>query len=455
MKILMMTNTYAPMVGGVEESIRSFTCEFEKLGHEVMIVAPDCEGAPPDEVGVIRLRAIQNFNNSHFSIALPMSGLLQELMKTFVPDIIHCHHPFWMGDIALRLSSQFRIPLVFTYHTMFEQHMHYLPVQNEGTKRFIIELFAGYANLASQVIVPSESVHAILLERGVKTPMAVVPTGVDLQKFSKGNGAAVRKRLGIPSNAVVIGHVGRLALEKNLEFLASSVAAYLKKETKVHFLVGGEGPLKAKIREIFSKQGAGKRLHLAGVLKDQALVDCYHAMDIFAFASLSETQGIVLVEAMAAGVPVVAIDASGVREVVKDGYNGRLVFEEDQDHFLAALSWCLGQPSGEFQQMKKNAQAATKEFAVGLCADRMLKVYQEVRARDFALPDQKDSAWNSLTDRLRNEWDMFKNMMHAGGAAMDTPSPEPVHQRLKGLFARMPRLLSLSEWSAKLLRRPY
>ncbi|MDO8580120.1 MAG: glycosyltransferase, partial [Candidatus Omnitrophota bacterium] len=102
MKILMMTNTYAPMVGGIEESIRSFTFEFEKLGHEVVIVAPECEGAPPDEVGVIRLRAIQNFNNSDFSIALPMSSLLPELMKTFKPDIIHCHHPFWMGDIALR-----------------------------------------------------------------------------------------------------------------------------------------------------------------------------------------------------------------------------------------------------------------------------------------------------------------------------------------------------------------
>lgn len=334
MKILMMTNTYAPMVGGIEESIRSFTVEFEKLGHEVFIVAPECEGAPPDEVGVIRLRAIQNFNHLDFSIALPMSGLLPELMKNFMPDIIHCHHPFWMGDIALRLSSQFRIPLVFTYHTMFEQHMHYLPVQNEGTKRFIIELFTGYANLSNQVIVPSESVRAILLERGVKTPMEVVPTGVDLQRFSKGDGNVIRKRLGIPLNAVVIGSIGRLALEKNLEFLSRSVAAYLKKDPKVHFLVGGDGPLKDQIKKIFDGQGARKRLHLAGVLKGQDLVDCYHAMNVFAFASLSETQGIVLVEAMAAGVPVVAVDAPGVREVVKDGYNGRLIFGENQNNFF-------------------------------------------------------------------------------------------------------------------------
>ncbi len=456
MKILMMTNTYAPMVGGIEESIRSFTAAFERAGHEVVIVAPECEGSPPDEVGVIRLRAIQNFNHSDFSIALPMSSLLSELMKTFLPDIIHCHHPFWMGDIALRLSSQFRIPLVFTYHTMFEQHMHYLPVQNEGTKNFIVELFTGYANLVNQVIVPSESVRAILLERGVKTPMEVIPTGVDLQKFSKGDGSAIRARLGIPANAVVIGYVGRLALEKNLEFLSRSVAAYLKKEPKTHFLVGGDGPLKDQIKKIFDGQGAGKRLHLAGVLKGQGLVDCYHAMNIFAFASLSETQGIVLVEAMAAGVPVVAVDAPGVREVVKDGYNGRLVFGESQSNFLEALAWCFKQPPNEFERMKKNAQAATKEFAVDLCANRMLKTYQEVRVKEYTSPDHKNSAWYSLVDRLKSEWDMFKNMMHAGGAAMaDTVSPDkPKKKQPKGLFLKLPRLLSLSEWSARLLRLP-
>ncbi|MBF0484382.1 MAG: glycosyltransferase [Candidatus Omnitrophica bacterium] len=373
MKILMMTNTYAPMVGGIEESIRSFTAEFEKLGHEVMIVAPECEGAPPDEVNVIRLRAIQNVNHSDFSMALPMSSLLPELMKTFKPDIIHCHHPFWIGDIALRLSSQFHIPLVFTYHTMFEQHMHYLPVQNEGVKNFIIELFAGYANLANQVIVPCESIRAILLERGVKTAMEVIPTGVDLQRFSKGDGNVIRKRLGIPFNVPVIGYVGRLAREKNLEFLSRSVVDYFKKDMKAHFLVGGDGPLKDEIKKIFDEQGVGRRLHLAGSLHGQDLVDCYYAMNIFAFASLSETQGIVLVEAMAAGVPVVAIDAPGVREVVKDGYNGRLIFQESQNNFLEALAWCLTQPEIEFQKMKQNAQATTKEFGADVSAKKMLK----------------------------------------------------------------------------------
>ena len=421
MKILMMTNTYAPMVGGIEESIRSFTVEFEKLGHEVFIVAPECEGVPPDEVGVIRLRAIEKFNHSDFSIALPLSSLLPELMKTFMPDIIHCHHPFWIGDIALRLSSKYHIQLVFTYHTMFEKHMHYLPIQNDGMKRFIIDLFTGYANLVTQVIVPSESVREILLERGVKTPMTVVPTGIDLQKFFKGEGNAIRQRLGIPLDDIVIGYVGRLAIEKNLEFLGQSVADYLKKDTKAHFLIGGDGPLKDRIKEIFDEKGVGKQLHLAGVLKDQDLVDCYHAMDVFAFASLSETQGLVLVEAMSAGVPVVAVDAPGVREVVKDGYNGRLILEENKNNFSEALSWYCKQSQSKIENMKANALATTKEFSIDLCAYRMLKVYQDVSLKELVWSDHKNTAWDSLSDRLKSEWGMFKNMMHAGGAAMFVP----------------------------------
>lgn len=455
MKILMMTNTYAPMVGGIEQSIKAFTSEFERLDHEVLIVAPECEGAPPDEAGVIRIHAIQNFNNSDFSMALPMSSLLPELMKTFKPDIIHCHHPFWMGDIALRLSSQYKIPMVFTYHTMFEQHMHYLPIQNDGMKNFIVELFAGYANLSDQVIAPSESVRAILLERGVKKPIEVVPTGVDLAKFSKGEGGVIRKRFGIPSDAVVIGTIGRLAIEKNLEFLIRCVAGFLKKNPKAHFLLAGEGPLQDSVKTIFSGKEIAERLHMTGSLHGQDLIDCYHAMSVFAFASLSETQGIVLIEAMAAGLPIVAIDACGVREVVKDGYNGRLISEENEDAFIEALSWCVKQPDAQFALMKENAKATTKEFARDICAQKMLKVYQEVMAKEYISDDSKDSVWYSLAERLKNEWDMFKNMMQAGGAAItDKVIVNKIVKKPKRVIANLPKLLSLSEWSAKLLRLP-
>jgi len=453
MKILMMTNTYAPMVGGIEESIRSFSTEFIKLGHEVIIVAPETEGMPADEKGVVRLPAFQNVYNTNFSVALPISSLLTELMETFKPDIVHSNHPFWMGNIALRLCSTYQLPLVFTYHTMFEQHMHYLPTQNEKIKRFMVELFIGYANLANQVIAPSESVRDILVQGGVKTPIEVVPTGINLKRFGSGAGELIRKRFNIPAQARVIGHLGRLAEEKNIEYLCRCIAAYLKKEPNAHFLVAGTGPLEDKIKNIFNEQGALQRLHLAGVVHGQDLIDCYHAMDVFAFSSLSETQGIVLIEAMAAGVPVVAVDAPGVREVVKDGYNGRLLFQESRDNFVEALSWCLNQPSAEFQKLKQNARETTKEFSIELCAPKMLKVYQEIRLKEYVSPERKDSSWFSIVDRFKTEWDMFTNMLQAGaGAIADKPViNKPLPKKSTRLLARFPRLLSLSEWTGKLL----
>ncbi len=176
MNILMMTNTYFPMVGGLEQSVYSFSEEFKSLGHEVLIVTPAFAGAPIEEPGVIRIPSFQKFSGTIFSLNFPVSGLLTRLMKEFCPDMVHSHCPFFMGDFAVRLSRQHAIPLVFTYHTMFEQYMHDWPVQNEGVKRFIVKLAAGYSNFVDQVIVPSESVKNILLKRGVKTPMEVIPT---------------------------------------------------------------------------------------------------------------------------------------------------------------------------------------------------------------------------------------------------------------------------------------
>src|SRR3989344_793419 len=213
MKILMMTNTYFPLVGGIEQSICSFCDELRRLGHEVFIVAPSYEGKAEDEEHIIRVPALKKFYKTDFSINLPVPGLFPRIMKTFSPDIVHSHHPFFMGDFALRLSRQYHRPLVFTYHIMVEKYVHYLPIQNEGAKRFVVEIAAGYANLADQVIVPSQSVRDILLGRGVVSPIAVIPTGVDRERFSNGNGADFRKRNGIPPQAFVIGHVGRLATE--------------------------------------------------------------------------------------------------------------------------------------------------------------------------------------------------------------------------------------------------
>ncbi len=425
----MMTNTYFPIVGGLEQSVHSFSEEFKILGHEVLIVTPTFNGMPTEEPGVIRIPAFQKFSGTIFSVNFPVSGLLTRLMKEFSPDMVHSHCPFFMGDLALRLSRQHAIPLVFTYHTMFEQYVHDWPVQNEGVKRFIVKLAAGYANLVDQVIVPSESVENILHKRGVKTSIEVIPTGVDVERFSKGNGKDFRQRHKIPPDAPVIGHAGRLAPEKNLEFLTNCLVESLKKEPAAHVLIVGLGPSEKMIKSAFKRAGLEKRLHLTGVLHYQHLVDAYFAMDVFAFASLSETQGIVLIEAMAAGVPVVALDAPGAREVVDDRRNGRLLKEMDQPSFVDAILWVLSRNPKESQNLKQAARITVQKYPIRSVAKHMLEIYEKIRSRKSISLGKRNSSHYLFLWRMKAEWDIYRNYIKSAARSVfegDFQETEPV-----------------------------
>ncbi len=433
MNIIMMTNTYKPLLGGLERSVENFTKEYRKAGHDVRIVAPEYPDMKPEE-GVIRIPAIQKFNGSDFSVELPIPGALTEALGDFKPHLIHTHHPFLIGDTALRLAAKFNVPLVFTHHTLYEENVHYVPGNDEALKRFVIELSTGYANLADQAFAPSESVMRLMKERGVTTPIEVVPTGIDLEKFALGDGHSFRKKQNIPKDAFVIGHVGRLAPEKNLEFVSRAVAEFMKKEPRAYYLVGGKGPSEEAIREIMTQEGVGDRLRMVGVVKGQDLVDTYHAMDVFVFASQSETQGLVITEAMAAQVPVVAVDAPGVREVVSDGINGRLLPREITDDFVSALQWLAEQSDEAVETIKKACLKTAQEFSMEKCAQRALKVYVNLVVEGFFRKNVQDSPWSRTTRMIKTQWDLVRNLTNAAGAmlspALGTPASNDVNTPL-------------------------
>ena len=219
MRILMMTNTYTPHVGGVARSVSSFEQQLRNMGHEVMVVAPEYEEMPEEEENVIRLPAIQNFNGSDFSVSIPIPGHLANSLNKFQPEIVHTHHPFLVGSTAMRISMKYEIPIVFTYHTMYERYTHYIPVDFKALKQFVVNLSVGYANMCDLVIAPTKSISELLIERQVKTPIEIVPTGVDLEFFKKDKGK-FREKHGIRKDAFVFGCVNRLAHEKNFDFLA-------------------------------------------------------------------------------------------------------------------------------------------------------------------------------------------------------------------------------------------
>jgi len=420
MNILILTNTYAPHVGGVARSVAAFAEEYRRRGHRVLIVAPEFPDMPGHETDVIRVPAIQKFNASDFSVALPLGPQFSDAIDAFGPEIVHSQHPFLLGMTAVRVARRRELPLVFTHHTLYERYTHYVPGDSPAMKRFAIELATRYANLSDQVFAPSESIRDLLVERGVVAPIEVVPTGVRLESFAAGDGAAVRRQLGIPGDAFVVGHLGRLAPEKNLEFLAHAVAEFVAGDARAHFLVIGTGPSEKVIRDTFARAGLAARLHVLGILQGRQLADALHAMDVFAFASLSETQGMVLTEAMAAGLPVVALDAPGAREVVEDGVNGRLLRGATPAAFGAALRWITALDAEARRTMRQAALDTAEAFSMPRCADRALACYASLRPRTAADAREDDKGWEDVITAIRTEWDILKSVAGAGDAALGT-----------------------------------
>jgi glycosyltransferase involved in cell wall biosynthesis len=417
MNIVMVTNTYTPHVGGVARSVAAFSSEYRRRGHRVLVVAPEFADMPPDEVDVVRIPAIQNFNGSDFSVVLPLAGLLTESLDDFQPEIVHAHHPYLLGMTALRIARYRELPLVFTHHTLYEQYTHYVPGDSPTLKQFVIELATHYANLTDRVFAPSESIASMIAERGVTAPISVIPTGVDVKRFACGDGAGLRARMGIPEEAFVVGHVGRLAPEKNLDFLAEALALYLKADSRAHILLAGEGPSERNIQTILTRHGLIDRLHATGVLGHSQLVDAYHAMDVFAFASKSETQGMVLTEAMAAAIPVVALDASGVREVLKDGCNGRLLYDEKPEVFASALQALAALPPEQMLALKQGARETAEEFSMVCTAAQAIKCYENLRAQVFVKRAEEFEQWQHALQLIKTEWDIVKGMAESVGTA--------------------------------------
>jgi len=420
MKICMMTNTYLPHVGGVARSVSTFAEEYLREGHEVLVVAPEFDGRPltaKAEAMVERIPSLKNFNGSEFSVRLPGLTALSARLEAFQADIIHAHHPFLLGDTALRIAMNKNVPIVFTHHTRYEDYTHYVPF-SRALREVAIEIATHYANLCDGVIAPSESTARLIRKRGVTTPMTVIPTGIDVQAFASADGARFRERMKIPTDALVVGHVGRLALEKNLGFLAEAVARFVASQPNARFLVVGDGPWRDELKAVFEQQDAGDRLILAGKRTGRVLREAYRAMDVFAFASRSETQGMVVAEAMAAGLPVVALNASGVREVVRDGDNGVLLpATATAEEFAQALVRTA--KADARSRLGAGASEASKQFSREQSARRALAFYEETRkaTRARRLLHQL-SPWTAMLQRLGLEWDLMSTRTQSVAAAV-------------------------------------
>jgi glycosyltransferase involved in cell wall biosynthesis len=383
MNILMVTNTFTPHVGGVARSVQAFFDDYKRLGHRVAVIAPGVPGEFKQHPDVIRIPALGNINASSFAFPLldkKMQTALRFAAVSFLPDVVHTHHPFLLGTAAANLASRFKVPLVFTHHTMYEQFSYALGDVGHfsGVKSAIVSSATTFANTCDRVFAPSESTADILRSRGVHAPIDVVPTGVDVRLFATGNREAWRNKLKIVPGDSVFGYVGRLAPEKNLDFWCRAADNVLARNSSAHAVIVGDGPSGPTLRS----WAAGKsRVHVLGSRSGQELIDAYAAFDVFAFASTSETQGMVLVEAMAAGVPVVALDAPGARDVVRSERNGCLVSRgrDEGQRFEQAIEAALHYRG---PVLREGALRTASEFSQRACSVRALDAYTKTTFTD-------------------------------------------------------------------------
>lgn len=313
-----------------------------------------------------------------FTAPVPISVQADELLEELGIDIIHSHTPFAMGTLGAVLAKKRRLPLVFTHHTMYHEYVHYLPGVRSVLRQMMLRYVGTYSRRADLVIAPTPQIRQFIVSEYDLPDDSVVaiPTGIDMDDFARGDGASIRRQLGIPSADKVLVFVGRLGMEKNVEFLLQALASIHRKRDDVHLVLVGDGPERQHLAAAAEKLGIAGRLHLTGTLTKAQVSDAFHGSDLFVIASQSETQGLATLEAMAAGLPVVGVEAPGTADMVEQGRQGVLTAPD-----VGAFSGAVLQLLGDSEAYARCAEAARKRaetFTAANMARRLVDVYSDV-----------------------------------------------------------------------------
>jgi len=363
------------MRNGVVVSVASFARVLAALGHNVTIFTaqhPDMDG--PEE-GVFRFPSFTFPLQVVYPLALPVAtGKARKLLKFEHFDIIHSHSPMLMGHVAVSYHRRRNIPLIFTYHTLMEEYTHYVPLPQAWVKKRAINLSREYSNTSDHVITPTIHVATRLRQYRVYKPISVIPTGIDLDLMDLLPDRDLRSELGIPAHAPLLAYAGRIALEKNIPRLISAFRLVLQQEPDTHLLLIGGGPEEPMIQQLCEDYGIADHVRMTGFVSRELVAQGLRQADVFIFASETETQGLVLGEAMACHVPVVAVNAEVTQELVTNGREGFLVPDADGP-FADAILILLRDPRLR-AEMGQRARQRAESISAFRCTERLVEIYQ-------------------------------------------------------------------------------
>jgi len=377
MNILMISDVYFPRVNGVSTSIATFRQQLRAAGHRVCLIVPDYGHAHGDDPDVIRIPSRRLWMDPEDRMMRPhaVQALAAELRERRF-DLVHIQTPFIAHRVGLRLGKHLGLPVLETCHTYFEEYLyHYVPFLPRALMQAAARHFTRVqCNRLDAVVVPSRAMQDVLREYGVSTPASIIPTGLQLEELSGGSRARFRQAHGIAAAQPVLVHVGRVAHEKNIEFLLDVLLTLRERFADILLVIAGEGPARKSLQARVDREDLQPQVLFVDYLpRGEPLWDCYCAGDVFVFASATETQGLVLLEAMALGVPVVSTAFMGTRDILLGG-RGCLVAEPAVGDFAGKVARLLEQPALR-ARLAREARGYAAEWTAETTTAQLLAYY--------------------------------------------------------------------------------
>lgn len=378
MRIAHFSDCYTPRINGVTTSIQVLKRALEREGHEVHLFVPRYLRENPSEEHIHRIASMYMplQPEDRMGIPWPPAQMRQLYGQKF--DIVHVHTPFNMGWMGYSKALVGRVPMVFTHHTLWEEYAHYLKGVPLRLGRWVgQQLCDFYFRRARAVVMPSHEVARAIQGR-LRCPYEVIPTGIDCAALRGGDPEVARREIGLSAEDNLFLYVGRMGKEKSIDFLIRAFADYRKEGGQAHFALVGGGPEQENLKRLTSELGLTQVCHFLGYRQRERLKDYLAATRVFLFASQTETQGLVLIEAAAAGVPVVAVRASGVNEAVEPDGSGLLTSPGQMEEFVAAIRR-LDEDAPLHQRLSQGASAWADGFSDREMGCKMTNLYRSLR----------------------------------------------------------------------------
>jgi 1,2-diacylglycerol 3-alpha-glucosyltransferase len=384
MRIAFFTNCYKPLINGVVSSIVSLKNAYKKKGHNTYIFAPKVEGYNDQEDNVFRYYSVSLTKKVKYPIAIPLSLRANRVIKEFKPDIIHIHHPFVLSMPAIMYAEKLGIPKILTIHTQYERYAYYVsPVPQVITNEAIKMIVASFSSKVDVVTTPSESMKKLINRYNIKKEIVVIPNAIDLNIFQEKDEQTcnnIREQLELSNEDIVLLYVGRISFEKNIDKIIKSLALLKDKNIdKVKLVLVGEGTALNQLKSIVKSVGLEQNVKFVGAVDSETVKSYYQISDLFTFASTSETFGMVIIEALASGVPVLAVRAPGAIDILSDGFDGMLV-EDDVSEFSARLELLIKNKDLR-KRLAKGAFYTAQRYSIDNISDQMLNLYQRLAQR--------------------------------------------------------------------------